>query len=475
MPLLRWLPRFRAAYRAMNELEAREQWSRAEIEAFQLDRLNALWAHATAHSPYYRALANSAGLPPRFCSLTEFRALVPVLSKETVRDRPRDVLAEAPPTGHWDCTSGSTGVPTRVFWQRDAHWEMLRVKYRFLASWGLDIFDRTAYLWSTVPAVASGLSACMARGRQRISDWLRNRIRLPACRLGRNELRTALRRIEAFGPASLYAYTSAAYMLAQEAEATGFRCPALRAVVLSGEPSSPAISRRIKRAFGVPVTLEYGSVECGFIAGMAADATLRVREDVVLVETHPRPDGRFQLLVSVLNNPAFPLLRYDLGDLTCTALHTPARGFSVLDDVAGRSCDLLVCRSGRYLHWNEVLYAIEHAPQVRRFRAHQHADGRLTVLVEATAPASKWNTGKLARQLVELLEGFAVGVQVVDVLPPEVNHKHRWLSSDRVAAVPYLPAEFGPVQADEASAVIRGGGVDRGARVAAPQGKGTTA
>lgn len=56
MKLLRLLPRFRRADREMKVLEAREQWSRNEIEAFQLDRLNAVWNHAIAHAPHHREL-----------------------------------------------------------------------------------------------------------------------------------------------------------------------------------------------------------------------------------------------------------------------------------------------------------------------------------------------------------------------------------------------------------------------------------
>jgi len=37
MRLLRLLPRFRAAYRSLADLEQRERWSRAEVETFQLD------------------------------------------------------------------------------------------------------------------------------------------------------------------------------------------------------------------------------------------------------------------------------------------------------------------------------------------------------------------------------------------------------------------------------------------------------
>src|SRR5271168_4166936 len=124
------LPRFKQAYREQDMLQARENWSRVEIEAFQLERLNSLWRHAVAHVPHYRQLAFESHLPPSFHSLEEFRATVPILAKNLVRDQPTVILSEAPSAGSWQRTGGSTGTPMNVFWAHDAHLEMLRCKYR---------------------------------------------------------------------------------------------------------------------------------------------------------------------------------------------------------------------------------------------------------------------------------------------------------------------------------------------------------
>jgi hypothetical protein len=59
MKVLRFLPRFRKAYRSLETYAARESWSREAIESYQLERLNALWEHAVAHVPYYRAFRSS--------------------------------------------------------------------------------------------------------------------------------------------------------------------------------------------------------------------------------------------------------------------------------------------------------------------------------------------------------------------------------------------------------------------------------
>ena len=336
MKLMRYLPRFRRAYQELETLAAREGWSRPEIEAFQLDRLNAVWQDAIAHVPYYRHLAAEQDLPPRFSSLAEFRSVVPVLPKSAVRAQPRAFLSERAHRGRWERTSGSTGTPMSTYWANDAHREMLRTKYRLHAMWGLDIFDRMAFLWGVGDANAPGLAGQMARLRMPLEDWLRNRIRLPAYYVGHDDLRNHLRRIAAFRPAAIYAYSKAAYLLALEAEAMDFQCASLRLIILSSETVSPRMIEKVEQSFGVPAIVEYGAVECGLIAGEWPDRTLRVREDLVLVETLPRDDGRFDIVLTVLANPSFPLIRYSIGDITDAPLEVPARGPAILKNIAGR-------------------------------------------------------------------------------------------------------------------------------------------
>src|SRR5205823_4404952 len=127
-----------------------------------------------------------------------------------------------------------------------------------------------------------------------------------------DDLDAYLRQITAFGPASLYGYSSAVYLLARRAAETGWHCPALRLATLSGEPAFPHLCDTIREGLGVPVAVEYGAVECGFIAGQGPDGALRDREDMTLVETLPRGDGLFDIVITVLGNPSFPLLRYTI-------------------------------------------------------------------------------------------------------------------------------------------------------------------
>lgn len=429
---LRLLPRFRDAYRFLPVLEDRERWSRPQIEALQLERINDVWATARARVPHYRDLNERLRLPERFASLAEFTALVPELDRETARAAPDRLLADAAEPGRWTVTSGSTGEPFRAFTGQEAALHSLRTKYRFLAAWGIDIFDRSAFLWGRAGQIDHGLTGWWNRVRQAAEDWFRNRLRLSAYHLTPADLRRHLRRLAAFRPTFLYSYSTAAMLLAREALLADFRCPSLRLAVLTSEPVTVAARQAVEQGLGVPVAAEYGSIECGYIAGEQPDRTMRVREDRVYLEALPGPGGLYRLVVTVLDNPSFPLLRYQIGDLTSAPLQVPDSGFAILKDVAGRHNDLLMGRTGRLIHPFLLDVLFEGLSGVRRWQAHQARCGSLSVAVERDGPDVTFDTVELQRQVSELVDGQRVEVHLTDALHSK-NGKHRWVVSELTA------------------------------------------
>ena len=356
---------------------------------------------------------------------------MPVLEKQAVRDAPLEFLSNDPERGFWTRTGGSTGTPMKCYWGREAHQEMLRTKYRFYDAWGVDFFDRTVFIWGHSASFAPGWVGRVARYRQPLEDRLRNRLRLSAYRLDPQNLSRYLQQIADFRPAIVYGYSSALQLLAAEAEATGFQCDSLRLFTLTGEPAVGPCVSDIQRAFGRPAAIEYGSIECGAIANEWPDRTLRVREDVVMLETSPRADGRFDILITVLNNPSFPLFRYAIGDVVDAPLATPGEGFAILGQVSGRNNDYIHTPSGGRIHSSRFDAFFKYETQaIRRFRLHQLRDGSIQVAVELHPDAPPLDLVSLATKLRGLVEGVRVTVEVVDELPHTSAGKHRQVTSD---------------------------------------------
>jgi phenylacetate-CoA ligase len=436
MKLLRHIPRFRKAYRSLDVLAARERWTRQETEAFQLELINSLWNHAVQHVPFYRALKDRRGLPAEFSDLTEFSSRVPTLTKADIKASPMAFRSECAQRGEWWRTGGSTGTPLKVYWAKKAHLEMQQAKYRFYKTWGLDIFARSAFFWGHSASFKSGWEGLISRLYTPLEDRLRNRIRMSAYHLGEADLSSYLRRMKEFRPEMLYGYSQAIHLLAGKALKSGFRQDFLKVIILTGEPAFPHIVEDVEKIFKVPAVVEYGPIEGGIIATEWQDRTLRVREDLTRVETLPRKDGRFDIAISVLNNPSFPLFRYLIGDITDAPLELPSRGFAILKNVSGRNNDILLTRSGRRLHSARFdaffKYQCRH---VRQFQVHQLVDGSLQIAIETNRPEELDKEG-ISKKIRSLVEGYDVFLEVVETVPQAASGKHRLVTSDLIFRTP---------------------------------------
>ena len=427
MKIARYLPRFQRCEERIAELARREEWSSDQMRQWQLEQLNSLWSHASKTIRYYRELAATKRLPDRFESLDHFIATMPVLKKEEVRNRPDDFRSPDATRGKWHYSSGSTGQPMRFFRSNATHQTMLCHQYRFRQMWGLDLFDRAAFLGAGTPHSAP----MMQRLRQSVVDRLRNRVRLPVHQLSPAALRQQLQRINRFHPAYLYGYSGAIDLFAREAIEADFKIAGLKIVMLTSEPAFAHMIETIEKAFAAPTVIEYGSVECGVMAYEWPDRTLRVRSDRVLLETLARGDNRCDLIVTILDNPDFPLFRYRIEDVTDVPLAATDHPFPILKNIAGRNDDVLFAGDGSAIHPAEIdgVFESNRRLNVRRYRLHQHSDGSIVVQVE---PMNKSTVDRLtiARSIEKVVPGRSVKVETVESIAQTASGKHRLITSE---------------------------------------------
>ena len=126
--------------------------------------------------------------------------------------------------------------------------------------------------------------------------------------------------LEAFDPAIVATYPTAAEVLAAEHEAGRLRVRPSE-IWLGGEQLVEPVRRRIAAAFGCPVRQAYGASECLSIAWECALGTLHLNADWAVLEPvdramRPVPPGEpsHTVLLTNLANHVQPVLRHDLGD-----------------------------------------------------------------------------------------------------------------------------------------------------------------
>ena len=106
-----------ATLRVGRALWSHPRASRAELEAFQGERLRHLVDHAYARVPFYRELFDCHGVSPRHVRDVRDLAKLPITSKADLRGQPATAVIAA---GHHPdrliavTTSGSSGEPLEV-------------------------------------------------------------------------------------------------------------------------------------------------------------------------------------------------------------------------------------------------------------------------------------------------------------------------------------------------------------------------
>ncbi len=304
----RYNARFR---RFLAEYGDRTLWDAGQVESFRNRRLRDFVAHAARTVPHYRDLFAKLRLrAEEFCSLADLQQL-PILTKQEVQESPERFMSEAVPRrARRVChTSGSTGAGLRFAATADCQREQWAVWWRYRQCHGLTHHTPCLYLGgrSVVPLT-----------QRRPPFWRHNRpgrqILFSAYHLGPETAESYLRAMKSSGAAWMHGYPSLVSLVAHYALEWGIR-PSLRWVTTGAENLLPQQIQLIERAFGVRPIQHYGMAEGVANVSQCPRGNLHVDEDFAAVEFVAHPAGGFRILGTNFTNPAFPLLRYDTGDV----------------------------------------------------------------------------------------------------------------------------------------------------------------
>jgi phenylacetate-CoA ligase len=387
-PLLEWKSGGRVR-QYLADLEQSQWWVPERIRTQQWSGLETLLRHAHAHVPYYRALFDRCGIHPADVrSLEDFKQ-IPLLTKDVVRDQGHALRAGniAGPFVERR-TSGSTGIPLSVHVLPHTRDRWIAAFHRMLRWWGLDVGLRQIRLVNL-------------HGKSRMTllkqYWLMNQGEYSVFDMQESSLARLYDQLVRSRCEILSGYPSALTHFAVYVAARHHGPPLhLRAVQTTAEMLYPDMRALLERVFACPVIDEYGSSECGSLAGTCPSGSLHIAAENVLIEfepaaAHENGGSRWELIVTDLHNLSMPMLRYRIGDLGAPGNPCPCgRGLPVLRMLAGRTEDLVTLPDGRKIDGAIFDSAVEaligRGVPVRQFRAVQHALDDVEILVATDAP-----------------------------------------------------------------------------------------
>ncbi len=326
-----------------------ETLARPEIEALQLQRLQATVAHCMG-SPFYKQRLSDAGVTPdSIRSLDDLRR-IPFTTKQDLRDTYPFGIASVSldKCVRLHSSSGTTGNPTVILHtQRDLE-QWANAVARCLWMVGArpeDVFQNT----SGYGMFTGGLG--FQYGAEKLGM-----LTVPAAA---GNTKRQIKFMTDFGTSVVHAIPSYATRIFEVMQQEGIdprRDTKLRILAIGAEPHSDEQRKRIENMLGVKAYNSFGMSEMmgpGVAFECKEQNGMHIWEDYFIVEIidpqtlEPVPDGEMgEMVITTINREAMPLLRYRTRDLTrilpgeCPC----GRHHKRIDRMRGRSDDMIVLK-----------------------------------------------------------------------------------------------------------------------------------
>ncbi len=327
-------------------------YSNQDLRTYQVRAAEAFVEKAITNTPYYRSPVYQDSWRDSK-NISKF----PVLTKEKVRDNLENLFPiNLSSIAHrWTHTSGTTGkslifpMSVRCF-QREYAFRALHY------SWSGADFDAK-------PRIAT-LAGHPVTYRARMSppfwarDYWNNWLIFSSYHMTERSLKFYIKKLEEFNPVLVLGYPSSAYLLALAYRKYGSKRLGLKAVYTASETLTELQRQVIEGAFQVKVYNWYGNSEmvANIVECEMGELHLKLEHSFVeIVDDHGdpvKPGSTGKLICTGFGNEAFPLIRYEVGDMVTLSQMQQARcgrGGILIERVEGRMEDYVVTPDGRFI------------------------------------------------------------------------------------------------------------------------------
>ncbi len=424
----------RPTFPYLAELEKTQWYSRNEIEALQLQKLQALLKSAKEHSTWHAKRIENSGINIEDLSFDEFKKM-PVMTRADVQQHGDEMAWHGVPGGSFRYTTGgSTGQPLIFHFGRTRQASDAAGRIRARRWWGVNVGEPEVYLWGA-PVELNKTDRIKT-----IRDRLLNQLLLNAFEMSPEKMSDYLKAIQKFNPKCIYGYASSVALLARYARQNGkhISLPDLKVVCTTGEPLYPEQRQVISEFFKVPVANEFGSRDAGFIAhANSHQQMLLLSESNILEVLDPdgnpvKPGELGEAVMTGLCSEAQPFIRYRTGDMVKLSPDSDkdGRGLHVIEEIVGRNTDFLVHEDGSIVHALAAIYVLRETAGVERFKITQQAINEFEILIVTN---SFWNSDSLKiieeKFRLRFGQGCKTYIQIVNNIPPEASGKTRQVVS----------------------------------------------
>ena len=412
-------------------LSGAQNWDNESLQRFQQVRLQDFLKSAIAETPFYSSRKEYQAVAG-----TDDLSQFPLLSKQAVRDHRDELISRAGERQprRMVHTSGTTGksltfpVSSECF-QREYAFRELHYSWAKASLVGLDPFA----------FIAGHPVAHPDRTRPPFwtFDMTSNHLFFSSYHLSEKTMPAYVRQLESFNPIILAGYPSSVYLLALAFRKYGKEKLRLKGVYTFSETLMDFQRAAIREAFDCRVFNWYGNTEmcANIVECEKGELHLKIEHSAVEVlndRNEPcRPGETGRLVCTGFGNPAFPLIRYEVGDVVTLSKQTASqcgRGGVLVDEVLGRVEDYVITPDGRIVGRLDHLF--KDSWRVVEAQVVQNAVEEVVLRIVREPTYTREDEQTILREArLRLGDGVRIRFEYVDSIPRGNTGKFRFVVS----------------------------------------------
>lgn len=354
-------------------------------------------------------------------SIDDFRSL-PIIRRSEILELNTSVRSLYPSKTQFaaDRSSGSTGMPAEFLFDASHQAGRFAARTRYLTQNGWSPFKRTAWI---IPLPENTPDGRLMRKRKLLGSRFLS-VFAPVER--------QVEWLLSFDPHFVYSLPSNLELLADAFDASGRHLPSLRRVFSGGEVLEDTHRRKVRSAWGVDISDNYGSTE-GFCAWECPHRSLHINSEHMLIEildengAPPESGNTGQIVVTTLENYFMPLIRYAIGDYGIRSGSTACpcgRTLPLLDKVLGRSINMFRQAGNRIISPWEIVVRLKYLPGLSQFQIIQKSLSRFVFRVRLAFPLTDENRSAVSAIFTDILgDQTEIDFEQVDEIPRAASGK----------------------------------------------------
>ena len=407
------------------------QWLPTDkLTEMQNSNLRKLINHAYYKVPYYRNLFRTVGLKPTDIQTVNDLNKIPLTSKERINKLPiNELVAEG--TNLSSCihgkTSGSTGIPLQIILTTSDLEHHQALWNSFLDTCGRKIRDKILIITGRFPKIYK-------------KKWYQYiGIGETSFLLTKEDAESLVNGIRKVKPDIIVCYPSRMVVVAQAVRKQGIEKIAPRILITTAETLDIETREYINKTFNVKLIDYYGSWETGMIAWECSkhEGYHAILDSVVLEvvknNENVKPGESGEIVVTNLISYTMPFIRYTLGDIGVYMgkMCSCGRGFPLLlERIEGRSDELIVLPSGKFLSPNAFDVPIKYVNGIEKFQIIQEDVHNISVLLVIAHRNSDEIVKSVEQKLREHVpDSVNLNIKLVDEVPMAESGKQKCVIS----------------------------------------------